>query len=262
MSVRVTFPRVVHAEWTKLVRTRSTSIVLAGTTIAAVAISAVAGHAVHQQVVAGERTVSVAQAVSIAFLPLDFLSLIVGVFGLVQMSGEYGSGLIRTTLTAVPRRVPVPAAKAVALTAVALPATLVTAVGSFAAAQWSLGSAGVSAGRPGVAGAIAGAAAAPVLLGLFGLGLATLLRNTAGSITVLVVALFVAPALLAQVVHGTLRHDLLRFAPTVAAQAMYGVDGGGTPFTSFSPGVSALVMIAWVALLLAAGTAAVRARDV
>lgn len=263
MSVGVTFPRVVRAEWTKLLGSRSTTIVLAVTAVTATALGAVIGHSVRQQVEAGERTLTVAGAVSAAFLPLDFVTLVIGVFGVLQMTGEYTCGLIRVTLTAVPARAQVLAAKAVALVAVTVPAALVTAVGAFAACQWSLGAAGVSVTRPGVAGAIVGAVAAPVLLGLVGLALGAVLRSTAGSITTLVVVLFLAPALLAQALPHHLRDDLLCFLPTAAAQAMYAVGGDtGNPFTTFSPGVSALVMAAWVVGLLAAGTAVLRTRDV
>jgi ABC-2 type transport system permease protein len=257
----ITFPRVVRAEWTKLVSLRSTWITLAAAAVLAVGLAGAIGYGVHRSIEGGQPPLTVAEAVGTAFLPIDFFVLVFGVFGVLQMTGEYGSGLIRATLTAVPRRWPVVAAKAVVLTAVMLPVMAVTAVASFLVCQAFIGDSGASLGDPDVPRAVVGAAACPVLVGLLGLGVGTAVRHTAGAITTLVAAMFVIPVLLGPALPGDREDDVMKFVPTVAGQAMYGVDGTGGPFETLSPGASAAVMVGWAALLLAGGVALLRRRD-
>jgi hypothetical protein len=183
----------------------------------------------------GEPDLTVADAVSAAFLPIDFFVLVIGVFGVLQMSGEYGTGLIRATLTAVPRRLPVLGAKALVQVAVTAPLMAVVCLASFLVCQAFIGDEGASLGDQGVPGAIVGAAASPILMGLLGLGIGTMLRNTAGAITTLVAAAFVVPALLGPALPGDREDEIMKYVPTVAGQAMYSVDGDGGPFEMLSP---------------------------
>jgi ABC-2 type transport system permease protein len=186
--------------------------------------------------------------------------LVTAVLGVLQITGEYG-GSSRATFTAVPRRSPVVAAKALALAALLTPVTAATALGCFLACQAFLGPDGASPGDPGVARAIAGAALSPVLMAVLGLGVGTLVRHTAGAITTLVAMLFVVPLLIGPALPGDREDDVLKFVPTVAGQAMYGTDGEGSPFETLSPGASAAVLALWVAALLAAGATALVRRD-
>jgi len=257
----ITFPRVVWAEWTKLVSLRSTWITLGAAAVLAVGLSGAIGYGVHHSVEGGEPPPALAEAVGAAFLPIDLFVLVFGVFGVLQMTGEYGSGLIRATLTAVPRRWPVTAAKAVVQVAVTLPVMAATALGSFLVCQAFLGDGGASLGDPGVPGAIVGAAFCPVLMGLLGLGAGTVIRHTAGAITTLVAGLFIIPLLLGPALPGDLEEDVMKYVPTVAGQAMYSVDGGGQPFDVLPPATSAAVMVGWAALLLAAGIVLLRRCD-
>jgi ABC-2 type transport system permease protein len=259
--MRLTFPRVLHAEWTKLLSLRSTWFTLGTLAVVTVGLAGAVGYGVHRSVLGGATPPGVPQAIGAGFLPVDFVVLIVGVFGVLQMTGEYGTGSIRSTLTAVPRRWPVVAAKAVAQLAVTVPLMTAVCLGSFLLCQVFLGSDGASLGDPQVPRAIAGAAAGLVLTGLLGLGVGTLLRHSAGAITTLVAAMFVGPALLGAALPPERADDIMRFVPTVAAQAMYSVDGTGNPFHTFSPGTSAAVLIGWVALLLLTGTLVLRRRD-
>jgi ABC-2 type transport system permease protein len=262
MSERLTFPRVLRSEWTKLVSLRSTWYSLAGVVVLTVGLAGVIGHALAGAVASGDQQPpDVAEAVSAAFLPLDFLVLVLGVLGVLQMAGEYQAGSVRITLAAVPRRWPVLCAKALAFAALTLPVMGVTALASFLVSQAFLGDHGVSLGEPGIPGKLVGAAACPVLLGLFGMGVGALLRHTALGVTTLVAVLFVIPVLMQPALPGDLEDDVLKFVPTVAGQAMYGSLGADAPFPTLSPGVSALVLVGWVGVLLAAGAALLVRRD-
>jgi hypothetical protein len=177
------------------------------------------------------------------------------------MSGEYGTGLIRATLTAVPRRLPVLGAKALVQVAVTGPVMAVVSLASFLVCQAFLGDGGASLSDPGVPGAIVGAAACPVIMGLLGLGIGTMVRHTAGAITTLAAGLLIAPVLLGPVLPGDREDDIMKYVPTIAGQAMYGVDGGGGPFETLSPAASTAVLIGWAVLMLAGGAAVLRRRD-
>jgi ABC-2 type transport system permease protein len=257
--MKITFTRVVYAEWTKLVALRSTWYTLIAVSVLTVGVAGAIGYGIAHS--SGAPPSGVADAVAAAFLPVDFMVLVVGVLGVLQMTGEYGSGLVRATLTAVPRRWPVLGAKAVVLGGLVAPWMAATCLAAFLVCQAFLGDHGASLGDPGVVRAILGAAGSLVLTGLVGLGIGAMLRHTAGAITTLVVAIFVAPALLGPAIPGDGEKQVLKFVPTVAGQAMYAIDGSGSPFKAFSPAGSALVLAGWAALLLAGGLAVLWRRD-
>lgn len=257
----ITFPRVVRSEWTKLCSLRSTWITLGATALLTVGLAGAIGYGVDRAIRGGDPAPTVADAVGATFLPIDFFVLVIGVFGVLQMSGEYGTGLIRATLTAVPRRLPVLFAKGLVQIAVTGPVMAAVCLASFLVGQAFLGDNGASLSDPGVPGAIVGAAACPVLMGLLGLGIGTMVRHTAGAITTLVAALLVVPALLGPALPGDREDEIMKYVPTVAGQAMYSVDGGGGPFETLSPGASAAVLVGWAAVMVVGGAAVLRRRD-
>lgn len=254
--MRVTLSRVIHAEWTKIRALRSTWTVLGATFILVVALATVVGWAQNR----ASDPPSTADAVSGALLGVDLLSLVIGVFGVIMMSGEYGSGLIRATLAAVPRRLPVLWAKAAVLFAVTAPVMLAACLAALLASRVFLGDDAASLGDPTVLRAAAGAAGSAVATGLLGLALGTLLRHTAGAITTLVAVMLVIPALLPVALPDSVEDHVMPYVPTVAAQAMY-VLGDNNPFEMLSPGGGALVLTAWVFALLAGGAAVLHRRD-
>jgi ABC-type transport system involved in multi-copper enzyme maturation permease subunit len=113
------------------------------------------------------------------------------------MSGEYATGMIRSTLAAVPRRLPVLLGKTAIFASFVFVIMLPTAVGAFRLGQWMLsntpGVPHASFGAPGVTRAVIGAALYVAAIGLFGLALGTLIRNTAGTIATMFGILLVLP---------------------------------------------------------------------
>jgi ABC-2 type transport system permease protein len=259
---RVTLGRVVRSEWTKLRSLRSTWITLAVTVLVTVVLAGAFGHSDGAQIDSGKVAPSAAHAVAVAFLGLDLLALVVGVLGVLQMSGEYGSGLIRASLAAVPRRLPVLWAKVLVLVGLTAPLTVAVCLASFLISQAFVGDRGASLGDPGVPGAILGAAAYPVAVGLLGLGIGAMLRNTAAGITTLVAALLVIPALLPAALPERIQDTVLPYVPIAAGQAMYALEReNGGPVTFLSPVAGAVVLAAWVVLVLAGGAAVLSRRD-
>jgi ABC-2 type transport system permease protein len=259
-AYRVTLGRVTRSEWTKLRTLRSTWITLGAAALLTVGLSAGFGYGYNGAIQAGEVQPTTAEGVAVAFLALDLYALVIGVFGLLQMSGEYGSGVIRASLAAVPRRLPLLWAKALVLVAVTGVLSLVVCLASFLVSQAFAGSHGAALGDPGVPRAILGAAAYPVAMGLLGLGLGVILRHTATAITVLVTALLLVPALLPAALSEKLEDTVMPYVPVLAGQAMYAL-GPDDPFKLLSAGTGAAVLAAYVVAILAGGAALLWRRD-
>jgi len=256
---RVTLPRVCGAEWTKLFSLRSTWLVLGTAAISTVTLAGTISWAANR---GGGVEQSLAEAVGRAYLGVDIFSLVLGIFGILLVTGEYGSGLIRATLAAVPRRLPVLVAKAAVFSAVAVPVLAVVCVASFLLVQAFVAPGQrVGLDAPGVPRATVGAALAPVALGLIGMGVGAMLRHTAGAITAYVAALLVLPALLPAALPASVRDDVLPYVPVAAAQATYAIGGAENPFPMLSPVKAALVVAAWVIAALAGGAAVLWRRD-
>jgi ABC-type transport system involved in multi-copper enzyme maturation permease subunit len=255
--MRVTLPRVIHAEWTKLRALRSTWTVLAATAVVVMGLAAAAAFAQHRS----GTPPTLAGSVGGALLGIDLMSLVVGVFGVLLMTGEYGSGLIRATLAAVPRRLPVLWAKAVALITLATPVIAAACVGALLISRAVLGADGPSLGDPGVLRAALGGAGAAVATGLLGLAVGAMVRHTAGAITTLVAITMVVPALLPFVLPGSLPDEVIRYVPTAAAQSLYAIDSSNNPFPMLSPGNGAVVLALWIVVLLAGGAVVLQRRD-
>ena len=119
------------------------------------------------------------------FAGLAVGQLALGTLGVLALSTEFTSGSIRATFAAVPRRGWVLAAKAAVLTAVTLGAGEVLAIVTFIAGQAAVphGDIHATLGQPGVLRAVLMAGAYPALIALIGLGLAALIRHTAGAIS-------------------------------------------------------------------------------
>jgi ABC-2 type transport system permease protein len=257
--IRVTFRRVLHAEWGKLRALRSTWVLFGLVAVLTVSLAGLIGWNANRLPGASDTPPEI---ISRAFLGIDVFSLVLGAFGILAITGEYGSGLIRSTFAAVPRRHPVLWAKAAALAGLAVPVMLLVCAVSLVVSQsFAPAATRLGLGDPDVLRAIAGAAAAPVALALIGLGLGALLRHTATAITVYVLLVLVVPALLSGVLPEAVRDHVVKYVPVAAAQALYAVRSDANPFTMLDPGPAALVTAGWVVLALAAGGAMVWRRD-
>jgi hypothetical protein len=134
--------------------------------------------------------------VSLAGVNLAQLSI--GVLGVLVISGEYTTGMIRSTFSAVPKRLPVLWAKASVFAAVTFAVSLPAVLIVFFAGQSILSSQHIQIAfsHPGVPRAVIGAALFLTVMGVFGLGIGAIVRNTAGSIVSLVGIMFVLPPIL------------------------------------------------------------------
>jgi len=153
------------------------------------------------------------------FAGLALGQLAFGVLGVLIITSEFSSGMIRATFAAVPRRPLLLAAKAGVLGAVTLVAGEVLAFVSFAVGEAVLRSPAphASLGQPGVLRAVLMAGAYPALIALIGLGLGAIIRHTAGAISAVVGVLFVLPLILVPL--GTsLQNSVGKFLPMIIAE--------------------------------------------
>ena len=118
--------------------------------------------------------------------------------GVLVITAEYSTGMIRATLSAVPKRLPVLWAKTLVFAAVAFVMTLPAILIVFFAGQAILSGQHINIriSHPGVLRALIGAALYLMVMGVFGLGLGAILRSTAGGISALAAIVFVLPPII------------------------------------------------------------------
>jgi ABC-2 type transport system permease protein len=264
--MRVTQTRVARSEWTKLISLRSTRYSL----LAAFAMTI--GFAVIPALVNASRWDSLSLAEKLRFHALEtsligvtFAQLAIGVLGVLVLGSEYSSGMIRSTFAAVPKRLPVLWAKAgvfgLTTLVVSTPATLI----AFLSAQSILHGhnlngrdIALSLSDPGVARAVVGGALYLTLVGLFGLALGAILRNTAGAISALAGMLFVLPPLM-NVLPSSWNNAISPYLPSKAGQAIMSI----THTTgTLSPWTGLALFAGYVAVGLLAAALLLRRRDV
>jgi len=263
-SGRAGFGGTLRSEFTKIRSVRSTYWTL----LALLAVSVGIGAAISAQTASGwsntppaARTPLDATQLSIAAL-LILGQLVIVVLGALVLTSEYSTGMIRTSLIAMPRRIVLYVAKAVAFAAVALVVSLVTAFIAFFLGQSLLASTHQSATLAGhdVLRALIGSALYITLCGLFAFAAAAIIRNTAATITAMIGLLFVIPVL-----ENLLpwRNDLVRWLPSSAARAISVTVWNSGPQNShlFSPWGQFAVFAVYTAVLLVVGGILFRKRD-
>lgn len=184
--------------------------------------------------------------------------LVFGIFGALAITREYSSGQIRSTFLAVPRRLPVLAAKLVILL---LTAGAVAAVAMLIAWQLTTGilvpyDLQLEADAAGVR-ILAGGAVAGGLFAALGLATGAIVRSSAGAITAMVALLLVVPNVIG-LVPGETVADLARFLPSRAAAQLL---AERAPGGALSPAAGLLVVLAWCVVALIAAAVLLKRRD-
>jgi ABC-2 type transport system permease protein len=250
------FRTVARMEWHKLRTVRSTWWILAVFAVSPIGLAVlVLGHEGYARMSAADRASF--DPVHDSFIGLVLGQLLFGALGVLAITTEFSSGMIRATFAAAPRRPLVLAAKAAVLGAVTLAAGELSAFAAFAAGQAALQAPAPHAalGQPGVLRAVLLAGAYPALIALIGLGLGALVRHTAGGICALVGVLFVLPLLF---ISPALQDKSQNFLPHPMANAMTAVK----PLAhTLSPWLLFALLCLYAALTLAAGAWSLTRRD-
>jgi ABC-2 type transport system permease protein len=256
----VTQRRVVRSEWTKLISLRSTRWALAATVLLAIGIGLLACIVFETRwahLSAHDRADFHPLSVSLA--GINFAQLALGVLGVLVITGEYSTGMIRSTLAAVPRRLPMLWGKALVFGAtafaVSLPATFIV----FWVGQAILSGEhiNIGIGDPGVFRALIGVPLFLTAMGLFGLALGAILRSTAGGIAALAGIVFVLPPIIG-LLPTSVADSIDPYLPSNAGGAIWTITpdpGTLAPWAGFG------VFCAYVAIAMALAAVLLVRRD-
>lgn len=258
----LSFSGILRSEWIKLRTVRSTSWSYAIVVVISLGMAAIMSLALDLQGEGGMMPTD-AQAsfvVQASTFGIFFGQLVVAVLGVLVVGGEYSTGMIKSTLTAVPRRLPALWAKAAVLFTATLLVGAVATVGSFLVAAPILAGKGIHASL------FDGAVIVPLLAGalylalvaVFALGVGAILRNSAGGIAATLGMLLLLPIVLSMI-PATWANDLMPYLISNAGAGMM-ASGGSAP-AIMEPWQALLVVLGWLVVSLAGAALLLKRRD-
>ncbi|MFD5074881.1 ABC transporter permease [Streptomyces sp. NPDC058371] len=246
---KVTGPRVLRAEWAKLWSLRSTWITLGLSLVILVGFGLIFAGTYSSSGDGRGPGSDAHDGIAIALGGINFAQLALGVLGVLVMAGEYSTGMIRSTLAAVPTRLPVLWSKIASFGAVAFLLTVVGVFISFFATQGVLHGTDValSVSSSGVLRSLLGAGVYLALVGVLGVALGALVRSVAGGIGALV-AVFMLLPLFTELLSTSLKDDISPYLPSNAGGSMFALHQASN---TLSPGAGLAVLVGWVAVAVA-----------
>ncbi|HEY2296277.1 MAG TPA: ABC transporter permease subunit [Jatrophihabitans sp.] len=252
---RVTQAGVTKSEWIKLRSLRSTWFSLAAMVVIVDGIGTLfsALHAHRMEGGAGPDVRLNFDATQVSLRGVFLAQLAIGVLGVLVITGEYATGMIRSSLAAVPRRRPVLVAKALVFAAVTFVVSLPTTFLGFELGQLAQrsthGQADLS--TPGALRAIFASAVYLTLIGLLAVGIGFIVRNTAGALATLFGIVLVAP-LLVNALPEPYATDIAKYLPlNIGARVVATTDYDPTSLGPWA-GIGMLAVYALVALVAGA----------
>lgn len=257
MSMAAT--QIVRSEWTKIRSVASTVWTLSLAVVVTIAlgmlISALSANE-FDSMSARQRLAFDPTLVSFAGMALGQLAMIV--FGVLVVSNEYSTGMIRTSLAAVPQRGSFLAGKLGVATALALVVSMATSFAAFFLGQTMLGEHKVSLGDEGVLRAVLGGGLYMTLITVFSMGVATMLRSPMLSLGILMPFFFLVSNILGNV---PATERVGRFLPDQAGSRIMQVVTPLDDDTPYGPWGGLGIMVLWVVAALVGGWLLLRRRD-
>ena len=266
-AARLSLGGVVRAEWIKALSLRSIRWSVIVSVVLGIAMSTAMAFALRSLAADAPAGGHVEFLTTVTSFPASFLSLVFGVLGVFVFSSEYASGMILSTLTSVPRRGMVLAAKAMVLTALSVIAAAIVLASGVAVSV---------AVMPETAGSILDAQTLTSLLGttvhllaiaLFSFAVAGILRSTAGAITVMVGVVFLLPTILqivTQVADWSWAQTVMNHLPSMLGSIVGMGAAEGLPNAEFGmPGYGAAMaaLAAWALVPMGASAWLFSSRD-
>ena len=251
--------RVLKSEWTKIRSVRSTLWTLAAAVVVTVGLGLLITLLVRHTFDDFSREDKLTfdpTLTSFAGMTLGQLAMIA--FGILVISNEYSTGMIRASLAAVPQRGTFMAAKVLVATALVLAVGMLTSFVSFFAGQAVLGSTlGTSLGEPNVFRAVVGGGLYMTLIAVFAMGVTWILRSPMLAFGILIPWFFMISSILS-VVSAT--EKIAAYLPDQAGSMIMSVVDPATD-RPYGPWGGLAIMAAWVAAALAAGWLVLKRRD-
>lgn len=252
----VTIARVVTSEWIKFRSLRSTLAVLGAAMLGMVVIALLVAYNT-RHITPNIQPDDHVQSSTMQGYYLG--QLLIGALGVLFVSGEYSTGMIRSTLAAVPTRLPVLWAKLIVFVVVTTVSMVCTCLIAFVAAQAVISRfrTGYSLGDPGVLRVVIGTGIYLTLVGVIGAALGWIVRSTPGSLVAYVAVVLVLPILFSTVL-GTWGRKVAEFMPTVAGGSF--VRTIREPDT-LGPWAGLIVLLAWAVVGIGVAAVELRRRD-
>jgi ABC-2 type transport system permease protein len=260
-ALKVTQGRVLLSEFTKFRSLRSTMWTLLTAVVLMIGIGALfSGVTASQYHTFNWAERAAFNPVTTSLNGVHFAVVAFGVLGVLLTGGEYSTGMIRSSLTAVPRRLPVLLGKVAVFAGSIFSVSLVASFISFFLGQAVLSShqLGVSITAHDALRSVIGAALYVTVAGLIGVALGALLRNTAAGITTFAAVFFVIP-LLVTLLPASISNHLAQYLPSNAGDAIW----GGAAFVphALSPWTGFALLCGYAAILIGAGAWRLRRSD-
>lgn len=287
----LTFAGVLRSEWIKFRSLRSTQMLLVFTFLAVVGVGAFAawtrGLIVDQIVQSGPSAatgppvpgadgpqLTIEQAIDIAnqqglmiygtpIAGLQLGILVLGALAVLLISSEFGTGMIRSTMTAVPKRLPAFFAKAIVLVVVSYVVTLLAAFTTFLVSMPIMKSFGIdlTLDMDGVMYGILMGGVYVAGVALIGLSLGTLVRSSAGGVIVLVALFFLLEigTSLMSLIPGDFWKYVGQYVPSVAGGRMLEI---GEKAAFISPLSGGLIFLGWIVLITVPAVISLKTRDI
>jgi ABC-2 type transport system permease protein len=273
-SYRLSFGGILRSEWIKLRTVRSTNwcyLIIIVMTVGFGYLIAGTYPAPSPGTSAGDHATQQASWVQMTTIGIGFGQLVCAVLGALVITGEYGTGMIRSTVTAVPTRVPALIAKALVFGATTFVVGLVSLVAAALLTATLVPAKGIHPdfGDPAVWGAIVGGAGFLALLGMLSLSIGAIIRNSAGGIATSLGLILVLPVVLnifAGITQAGWAGNLAAFLPSNAGSQMYTYFSGVSAQTApgiviLEPWQGFLVLAGWVVVLFIGAAALFKRRD-
>jgi ABC-2 type transport system permease protein len=260
-AAAVTQPRVVRSEWTKFITLRSTlwslGIGMLLTLAFPIIFAAVTGsHWAHMS--PHERADR--HPLDIALAGVNVAQLAIAVLGVLVITGEYSTGMIRSTFLAVPKRLPVLWAKLGVYAVVAFALSLPAVIASFYASQAILRRhhiLQISISSPGVLRTLVGGALYVTGVGVFALAIGAIVRNTAGGIALFAGIFFVIPPLM-NILPLSWNNAISKWLPSEAGRQLFALHPDPSRLAQWPSGA---LFLGYCALAIAIAAVLLRRRD-
>jgi ABC-2 type transport system permease protein len=258
---KVTQLRVINSEWIKLRTLRSTPITLLVAVVIMIGLGPLLtwANAAHSGGGPGDHGAPVVNSAELSLALYHFAQLAIGVLGVLMVTGEYSTGMIRASMSAVPKRLPVLWAKAAVYAVVVLVLMTIASLVAFYSGQAILSHYGrsVTLSDPGVARVVFGTGLYLTVVGLLGVALGALLRNGAGAISTLVGLLLLIP-ILSNLLPSSWAPHIVPYLPSNAGGALLNVVPDST---LMSPWGGFALFVGYAVALLAIAGVLLKRRD-
>ncbi|WP_055499796.1 ABC transporter permease subunit [Streptomyces albus] len=250
--------RVLTSEWTKIRSVRSTVWTLAAAVLVTIGLGALicaVTASTFDDLSPTSRTTFDATYTSFAGMGIGQLAMIA--FGVLVVSAEYSTGMIRNSLAAVPQRATFLWCKVLVAGPLVLIVGMITSFGTFFLGQALLGPHGVGIGDPGVLRAVFGGGLYMALIALFAIGITFVLRSPLLAFAILMPWFFLVSNIL-----GTVEatKKVGQYLPDQAGTTVISV----VPDTldrPYGPWEGLLILVGWTAAALVVGLIVLKKRD-